>query len=120
MLSEAKNLWYLDSENRSRIDPRFFASLRTTLIGVLLDSAPIAMRRLVWPCQRVLDKALHNAAQTRPTKNCGPSRVSSALSKGAGRERFHAHVSSHPRKRRLNIRNTENHNRCPLSDRNLR
>src|SRR6185312_5084382 len=56
---------------------------------------------------------LRNAALTRPTKNCGPSRVSSASSKGAGRGRFDVPVSSRPRKRRLNVRNTENHNRCP-------
>src|SRR6476646_276767 len=49
--------------------------------------------------QQVPNTELHNAGQIHPTKNCGPSRVSSTSSKGAGRRRFDAPVSWHPRKR---------------------
>src|SRR5262249_7942889 len=67
---------------------------------------------------RVLDTRLHNAAPTRPRRNCAPLRVSSAWSRGAGRERFDAPVSLRPKKLHWNSRNKENHSRCPLSDRN--
>src|SRR5258705_2083110 len=79
-----------------------------------------SMQQLYQARRQVPNTKLRNVALMRPMKNCGPSRVSSASSKGAGRRRFDVHASPHPRTRRLNIRNTKNHNRCPLSDRNLR
>src|SRR5262245_56845791 len=84
------------------------------------ESAPVFTQPLYPAHRRAPNIELHNAARTRPTKSCEPSRVSSASSKAVGRRRFDALVSWHPRTRRLNIRNTESHNRCPLLDRNLR
>src|SRR5256885_10425668 len=71
-------------------------------------------------CQPVLDTELRNAAPRRPMKNLESSRVSSASSKAVARGRCRAPVSLRPSKRRLNIRSTENRNRCRLSDRNPR